>query len=82
MTFLRRGHVTFPHRLSAGIEVHKIDGIPVKCPLKAISCYEEHETDDGTKRTVIYFITGSNVVVRQSFDAVAAACDKLEVRNV
>lgn len=59
-----------------------MDGFPISVFLKDISCFEEHSINLFHKVTTIYFLNGSNVVVREDFDAVESACRKWEVANV
>lgn len=82
MTFLRRGNVAFPHRASAHVHLHRINGIPVQVSLKDVSCFEEHRYDHGDTLVVIYFVNGSNFSVRESFDTITKMVKSMEVAIV
>ncbi len=82
MSSSRRGNVSFPHRPQAGIKLHRVDGFPISIYLKDISCFEEHPLNLFHMVTTVYFSNGSNVVVREDFDAINKACRNWEVENV
>lgn len=70
MSFVRRGTIKRPHKQSAAILLHRIDGTPVRLQLRIISCREEHEMPRGGRFTTVYWDIASSTAVRESFDEI------------
>lgn len=73
MAFLRRGNVKVPHRGSASIDLHRIDGTPVHFKLSEINCWEEHELRKTISKVVMLYHGLSSCAVRETFDEIEAA---------
>lgn len=70
MAFLRRGNITFPHKGSASIDLHRIDGSPVHLKLSEINCWEEHQLRHTLNKVVMLYHGLSSCAVRESFEEV------------
>lgn len=72
MSFLRRGSARVPRRLTDFMDLHRVDGRPQKVYLRNLSCWEEHQTNGGSKIVMIYEMLGSSFAVRETFEEVDA----------
>jgi len=71
MSFIRRGSVSFPHKLDASVILHRLDGTSRKFRLAEINCWEEHEAERFGLVTFVYHFL-SSTAVRESFDDITA----------
>jgi len=67
MAFIRRGNISFLHKPSARIIVHRFDGTVVNLLLREIGCYEEHKMPCGHFVVCIYWGIASMTCVRETF---------------
>lgn len=70
MAFIRRGCVKRPHREDALICLTRVGMHPITVYLKDISCWEEHQLNPKLTIVIMYFITGSNFSVIETFEAI------------
>jgi len=71
MSFIRRGSVSFPHKLDASVILHRLDGTSRKFRLAEINCWEEHQAERFGPVTFVYHFL-SSTPVRESFDDLTA----------
>jgi len=79
MAFTRRGNITFPYKVDQYITARRIDGTLIRLFFRHISCWEEHCWDDDRTIVIVYFTNGSNIAVRESFEALTLHINKREV---
>lgn len=82
MAFLRRGNIRVPHPPQACITLHRIDGFPIKCYLKDISCFEEHSINLLDHVVTVYFTNNSSVAVREEFVHIDLVVNREAVNHV
>lgn len=70
---LRVNHVRVPHKNSAYIILHRMDGRPVKLLYREIMRWEEYQQRHGNKVTLVYWGGASCTTVSESFDVIDAA---------
>jgi len=79
MAFIRRGNVSFLHRPSAKVLVHRCDRQPINLLLREIGCYEEHTLPCGAKIVVIYWGLANSTAIVEHFEELAFLLKSQEV---
>lgn len=79
MEFIRRGNIKFPHKGSACITLHRLDGTPIFLRLSDINCWEEFRSTQDSSRQCLVFHFLSSTAVRETFDECSAIINGLEV---